>query len=441
MAVRSPSRRAPRTPAALVAAAALLVACSGDDRSSSASTAPVPSVVTAASSSVPTGRTNPAPTPSTSPSTTAVPSTTQAAPVANSIAGVKVLLEAAARLRRFSLGEDTLGVYVCHVGRDIKDSIYNAVDFRLDLHPDRVTRLLDTNIGAYYRALSFGQYRPHFISGGEVSIAGSETNRDCVDKALAASTPHMNAVVVVADAEHGSTQPGGWGRSGTPCTETAPCSAKLTGRATYIGASDFHPDWGAIPAVDLEEHEIGHSLGFPHSGNEEGHDSGLDLMSNSAAPRDVQPDRRNAPDTLGVNRLAAGWLPVSDVAVAPAAGGTFELVPSNTSIDTGPDTRLLILPLEGVKFLTVEVLDNRGFDDFLAAPGVVVTQIDQSPSGCRSRSSGEMCLDELRRQTPLSSPSPYTTLMGPGTSWSGQGWTVKVVSAHDGTWTIQITSG
>jgi hypothetical protein len=415
----------------------LATTCSGDDQASRTTTTSGSTVAATSASSA--GRTSPAATATTTTSTTTTTEapTTTTAPTVDSVVGVRKLLDAAARLRRFTLGADTLGVYVCHVGLDIRDSIYNAADFRLDLHAEKVAGLLDRYVGGYFRTLSFGQYRPHFVPGGEVSIAGDETNRDCVAKAQAASTPDMNAVVVVADAEHGSSQPGGWGRSGTACAEADPCSAKISGRATYIGASDFHPDWGAIPAVDLEEHEIGHSLGFPHSGNEEGHDSGLDLMSNSAAPRDLQPDRRDAPDTLAVNRLAAGWLPLDDVAVAPAAGGTFELSPSNTA----KGTRLLILPLPGVKFLTVEALSNTGLDDYLSAPGVIVHQIDQSPSACRNSSSGQPCLDESRRQTPLSSPSPYTTLMGPGTSWSGQGWTVKVVSAHDGTWTIRITPG
>ena len=55
--------------------------------------------------------------------------------------------------------------------------------------------------------------------------------------------------------------------------------------------------------MDLIEHEIGHALGWPHSGYDESApnptQSALDVMSNSAAPRDVHPDRRDGPRHLG----------------------------------------------------------------------------------------------------------------------------------------------
>ena len=78
--------------------------------------------------------------------------------------------------------------------------------------------------------------------------------------------------------------------------------------------------------------------------------SALDLMSNSAAPRDTVPSRRDGPDILALHRVLAGWMPMSDVTVADAAGATVALAPSTG--DAGE--RLMVLPVDGSTFLTVE---------------------------------------------------------------------------------------
>ena len=315
----------------------------------------------------------------------------------------------------------------------ITDPIYNPVDFRLPLDPHKVTEQLTAHITPYFDTLSNGNYHPEFVVGGEVSISKSETNRDCVDKAQHRSAADIDGLVVIADAEHAENQHGGWGRPGEACAPAVPCPASSSGRAAYIGASDFHPDWGAIPAVDLLEHEIGHTLGFPHSGGGDGYTSGIDLMSNSAAPRDTDPDRRDGPATIAVNRLAAGWIPVGDATVV-GNPGTYRLVASNSP--TGP--RVLVIPLDQYRFLTVEALDATGFDDHLPHSGVVVHEIDQTPTTCRSGAATQPCQNEYRTQLPLSGKAPYTDLLGAGSAWSGRGWSIKVAVDGGGGWSVTV---
>lgn len=361
-------------------------------------------------------------------------SSTTSAPggMATGYRALQTLSEGADSLRRFSLGTDRLGVWICHVPVGITDPIYNPVDLRLDLEVRKVAALLSEHVSAYFAALTHGAYVPEFVPEGEVTIAANETNRTCVDRAAERSAGDIDGLVVIADAEHAEDQHGGWGRTGERCKATEACPARVSGRAAYVGASDFHPDWGAVPAVDLLEHEIGHTLGFPHSGGGDGYTSAIDVMSNSAAPRDVDPDRRDGPGTIAVNRLAAGWLPLASMAVADGAG-TFPLVPSNSA--EGP--RVLVLPIDDARFLTVEALTNTGFDAHLPRSGIVVHEIDQSPTACRS-GADTPCLNEYRSQLPISGTRPFTDLLGDGSTWSGGGWSISVSSSGNGSWTVSV---
>lgn len=395
-------------------------------------------IASCANDSITNGTSNESDTTADNPDDSAPMTTLDAAALGNSSAAqlpaIRTLIAAAMPIRRFSTGSDLLGVWICRVPLGVRDPTYNPVDFRLDIDAERATTLLERHVTEYFRVLSHGVYVPRFVKGGEVSIDVDGSNRDCVDRALRKAGPTVNAVVVIADAEHGSDQSGGWGRPGTPCDQQATtCTARVTGRATYIGASDFHPEWGAVPAVDLQEHEIGHSLGLPHSGEDDGYTSAIDLMSNSASPRDRLPDRRDAPDTLGINRLALGWIPLSDVEVGTSSGAQHTLVPSSAA--TG--RRLLVLPIDDLRFLTVEVLSNSGFNSHLPVPGVVVHEIDQSPAACRGAGDTRPCVNEYRKQPVRSGTAPFTDLLGVGSTWSGSGWAIRVVQSTGDSWTVE----
>jgi hypothetical protein len=324
---------------------------------------------------------------------------------------VQSIVDAGRQTKWMTTGADPWDVFVCHVPHDTQSLVYAGLPLRAPLQPDTLATVLNKTVSAYFGTLSNGAYRPHFTAGGEVTIGATDEPQACVDKALAAASDQSHGVLAIADAEHNATQPGGFGNPGSTCAKP-PCLASTTRRSAYVGAADFSKDWGDRPPMDLIEHEIGHALGWPHSGYDaslsEPERSALDVMSNSAAPRDVHPDRRDAPGTLAINRLAAGWLPTSAVAVVPPSGATVTLAPSSGL----SGTRLAVVEIDAHRFLTVELLTADGLDDHLPRSGIAVHLIEGS--------------DATRTQKPLVGAPPYDHLLQPGQTFSGNGWRISV---------------
>lgn len=326
---------------------------------------------------------------------------------------------------------DMFEVWVCDVPADTLDPTYYSAPLRLPLDPSSLATVLEEHIPKYFRELSSSAYEPSFVAGQTHRMTATESPEQCLDAAVRASDPASTAVLAIATAEHDPAAHGGFARAGDPC-DAGPCAASATGRGIYLGASDFHPDWGAVPALDLLEHEVGHLLGWPHSGGPDAddYDSALDVMSNSAAPREDDPDRRHAQDTLVVNKVASGWIAPDRVLVAEPAASTASVQLSAASSADG--ATVLILPVDADRFLTVEWLVAEGLNAHLPHDGAVVTLVDLSGSACAGSDSCTSAAPARTHRT-LSGTPPFTDLLtGDGPSWSGHGWTVEVDGAHPG---------
>ena len=318
-----------------------------------------------------------------------------------------------------STGDDPFEVWVCHVPADTTAAIYGGLPLRLPLTPASVTQVVNAHVSPYFEQLSHGQYRPVFSVGGEVTIAAADEPQACVDAAIAGAGPGAEAVLVVADAEHVADRPGGFGSGGDPCPTQAGCPAAVSLRAAYVGANDFGPEWADAPPMDLAEHEIGHTLGWVHSAVDDAgrYLSGLDVMSNSAAPREADPARRDAPATLAVNLLLAGWLPADDV--VDVASGTVDATLAPSAGASG--TRMVVLDRVGGPMYTIELLTDEGLDDHLPVGGVAVHEVDLADGS-------------IARIVPMVGEPPYTDLLQPGEVFRVAGWELTV----DANWTVHV---
>ena len=289
-------------------------------------------------------------------------------------------------------GVDRWEVAVCRVPDDVEDPLYVTAAERLAIDVDAIVERLD-GVSEYFSRWSHDRYTIDWVAAPDVALGRSDDSYDCVDRALDASDASTSGVLVVADAQHAADAPGGWGRRGERCDR--PCAASDSRRAAYVGASDFLGYWGDDSPLDLVEHEIGHALGWPHSATVAGvgeshvYDSDVDLMSNSAAPRDVDDTRRHAPGVLAINQWLAGWLDDGEVllvALDDTRSGDWQdairLVTSDSSPNDGR-VRLVVIDL-GPTLFTIEAVADRGDNDHHRESGVVMHEIvfdDDAPEG------------------------------------------------------------
>lgn len=285
------------------------------------------------------------------------------------------------------VGVDRWEVAVCRVPDEVADPTYATSAERLAIGTDEIVARLD-GVSEYFERWSQGRYTIEWKASPDVAIDADEDSYDCVDRALDASADDTHGVLVIADAQHSVEAPGGWGRRGESCER--PCPARTSRRAAYVGAADFTSYWRADSPLDLVEHEIGHALGWTHSAtsvaavDDHVYDSDVDVMSNSAAPWQVDESRRHAPGVLAINAWLVGWLDDREVAYVRLDGvragdwqDAIRLSSSDSPAPSGSSdgpVRLVVIDT-GSSVLTVELIVARGDNDHLERSGAVIHEL------------------------------------------------------------------
>jgi len=332
-----------------------------------------------------------------------------------------------------SYGEMTLGVdpwevVVCHIPIFTSDEIFEPSLERMSLSSREIVKRLSPVV-SYFKRHSYGRYQPLFSAGQDVTISDTETSDDCAERALDQSGPEVRGVMVVADAEHGADEFGGWGTPGIGCNKS--CSASDTRRSVYVGAGDFMDYWNGDSPLDLVEHEIGHALDWPHSttsmsnSGQELYDSALDVMSDSSAPRMVISTKRHGPGTLAINLYAARWFNDEHLQILDGSrrvNTKVQLLATDTDLSiTG--TRFVVIA-DGVNsFLTVELMAARGDNAHLKLDAVVIHRI--TVTGTSGVDRQQIVIDGDLHE---------------GQKWAANGNSIKVLSidSDDGEITAEI---
>ena len=186
-------------------------------------------------------------------------------------------------------------------------------------------------------------------------------------------------------------------------------------------------------------HELGHAIGWPHSfsGLREDsfeYDNPLDVMS-ATLHRDG-PLRGRPQGTPAVNRLAAGWLDDSQVAVAGQPREEHRIVPLG---DRG--TQLVIILTDDPElFVALDARVSRGYDTGIGKEGVALHLIDQRPTACGR--TGEGCFGHRRGTQPLLSgsqvASEYHHVLAPGDAIEYEGHRIEVTKRTGDTFHTRI---
>ena len=263
--------------------------------------------------------------------------------------------------RRYTLGTDRIGVYVC---------TWPGATGGLDLAS--ATATLNNEVVPFYDGLSGGAYQPSFIGRKTIMLDDNQSIwSDCENAMLTQGNPLWEdggaLGVLDNDSNAGLATPGPYcfncqSQNSTTFPENQRWAIVEGEALKSFGTYDAH--------ITTAAHEIGHTLSFPHSYSGEvlydpfgqayvdEYDNPIDYMSGNM-PAGLVGRRIEYPySTLAFNRYRAGWLDPSDVVFF--TGGIAELTLAPVGVD---GVQMVVLPTDyQYSLVTLDARINSSID-------------------------------------------------------------------------------
>ena len=330
-------------------------------------------------------------------------------------------------------GEDVFELWVC----ELAGGPYGLPPIDVE---DLAWALSDV-VGLYWEWHSGGVYSARIEPGGRLrDPAGG-----CQGGAMSASDGGSSGALVLEVNSFylvGGTGVGGPGRTCFDRTSVWWCENEYprNHRNAVVTAGGGHALSLLLSSVI---HEMGHTMGMPHSYT--GALPASHLLREYDNPADVMSGGGQSPypvGTIAANRYAAGWIPKEQVRVF---GGGREDVRLDALGAGG--TQMLVLPSgeQGV-WLSLGSRLVSGFDA-TPAEGVEAYLVDQRSSACDSRvltPGDSTCWGVNRRVTPYSGIpdfDPLAHVMGVGGMLRWNGVTVSVTARTDTGFVVEVDDG
>ena len=373
-------------------------------------------------------------------------------------------------MRRYSLGDDPVGVVVCQP------------DHTTDSFPDAnaaADMLRLAQAATYYRWLSGDRYRPNYSYAGASTVTASDV----------CSPPQgwpagLRGVVYVIPPRHVEVTPKtmpptftipeahGVASPGTLCTDVD-CSVSSTWpdnrrRATLTANTLEKMGMAQEPYFSIAVHEFGHTLNWPHSyaGKTDPdsqradkiweYDNPVDLMSREPSITSQSQARfAEVQSTIAFNRYAAGWIDPSLVAIHSSGTTNYKLVAKGGGAVEPTGKELLIVPsTDPAAFVTAEVRVKQAswdptmatYDGKLGAEGVAIHVVDQRVDvGCpltKLPTSIDRCAGLGRRQQQYGGEAnTYTHVLHAGQSLTIGTTVLTVAAGADGRFDVTVAGG